>query len=366
MASPILRLATRLTRRTRTTAWAIAFACMVLVGGLALVDGLRGGIDSVTARLESAVGVYIRGAELLESRIPVTVVARLHDGAGLLRVHTGSLHVDAVAFDVVVASAERVEGGVAIGEYPLGETEVAVDAGLRERIEATLGTPIGPLVNLTVLGTTTAALPVAPPPPVRPELFPDGWAWVRAELLASISATEGPAVQAILSETPLDAGFLSEFGLSRLETIGAIGFFEGSVDEAAGALASLSLVIAVVIGLLVYAAMSLEVHQRAGEIRTLRSLGARPSAVAAIYEGQAITLALLGATLGSALGVILAHGIVSFAPLAGLPNLVVLGVPSGPVALAYAVAVLAGVIGGLVPSRAAALLARRPKEVGGF
>src|SRR3990170_2602530 len=57
----------RLTRRTRTTAWAVAFACMVLVGSLALVDGLRAGADSVAGRFETGPAVYIRGTDLLHS-----------------------------------------------------------------------------------------------------------------------------------------------------------------------------------------------------------------------------------------------------------------------------------------------------------
>src|SRR5438477_87512 len=53
MPRPVLRLATRLTRRTRTTAWAIAFACMVLVGTLSLADGFANGVGSVADRIGS-------------------------------------------------------------------------------------------------------------------------------------------------------------------------------------------------------------------------------------------------------------------------------------------------------------------------
>src|SRR2546430_17614413 len=65
MPRPVLRLATRLTRRTRTTAWAIPFACMVLVGTLRLAVGFASGITSVADRIGSGPSVYIRRAELL-------------------------------------------------------------------------------------------------------------------------------------------------------------------------------------------------------------------------------------------------------------------------------------------------------------
>src|SRR3989304_4100286 len=97
----------RLTRRTRTTAWAVAFAWMVLVGSLALVDGLRAGADSVAGRFETGPAVYIRGTDLLESRIPLDGLAGLPDGAEALRVRAGVLEVNGHRRDVKVGSACR-------------------------------------------------------------------------------------------------------------------------------------------------------------------------------------------------------------------------------------------------------------------
>lgn len=51
MARPLLRLATRFTRRTRLTAWAVALTCTVLVGSLVLVDGLANGVGSIADRI---------------------------------------------------------------------------------------------------------------------------------------------------------------------------------------------------------------------------------------------------------------------------------------------------------------------------
>src|SRR5438445_13873605 len=106
--------------------------------------------------------------------------------------------------------------------------------------------------------------------------------------------------------------------------------------------------------------MSLEVHSRAREIATLRSLGASSATVAGVYEAQAVVLALAGAILGSALGIVAAHAVVSFAPLLGLPNLILLSPPVVPVGLAFAVALLAAALAGRVPpGRPAALIRAR-------
>ena len=85
------------------------------------------------------------------------------------------------------------------------------------------------------------------------------------------------------------------------------GFVLRGDAEAEAALAPLVLVIAAVIGLLVFHALSLEIHQRREEIRTLRSVGASPGLVAAVYEGQALTLAAVGATVGAGLGIVLSR-----------------------------------------------------------
>src|SRR5207253_5073192 len=167
----------------------------------------------------------------------------------------------------------------------------------------------------------------------------------------------------ILADAPLDPAVIAYLRLTRLETLGAIGFVRGSVAEVQMSLTLLALVIAVVIGLLVYAAMSLEVHQRAREIATLRSLGASPSTVAVVYEVQAILLASAGAVVGTALGIVVANAVVSFAPLMGLPNLVVLSLPLDAIGLALLVSILAAVVAGFVPSRRAAVLVRAPGAI---
>src|SRR5439155_876398 len=90
-------------------------------------------------------------------------------------------------------------------------------------------------------------------------------------------------------------------------------------------------------------------------------LGLRPAGSLDRHErngAQAVALALAGAILGSALGIVTAHAVVSFAPLAGLPNLVILSPPTAAVGLALLISGVAAVLAGLVPSRRAAVLIR--------
>ena len=358
MARPILRLATRFTRRTRATAWAIAFACMVLVGAISLADGLANGVGSVANRIGSGPAVYIQGNELLSSAIDSEALSSVTGDFVAMRGHAAGLEINGLALSVFVVALESYHGGIGTIVFPAGPRNVSLDVGLRDQIQAESGMPVATSGNLSLFGLHLTDLPIVAPPPTRSELFPDNWAYVRADLLIAMNATQGGPVQAILADAPLEPAVIASLRLTRLETLGAIGFIRGSVAEVQSALTLLALVIAVVIGLLVYAAMSLEVHARAREIATLRSLGASPATVAGVYEAQAIVLALAGAILGSALGIVAAHAVVSFAPLAGLPNLVILSPPTAAVLLALLISVVAAVFAGLAPSRRAAVLVR--------
>ena len=358
MPRPILRLATRFTRRTRATAWAIAFACMVLVGAMSLADGLANGVGSVANRIGSGPAVYIQGNELLASAIDPAALSNITVDFVAMRAHAAGLEINRLTLSVFVVALQSYHNGVGTVALPAGPRNVSLDVGLPAQIEAESGMPVATSGNVSLFGLHLTDLPIVAPPPTPSELFPDNWAYVPPDLLIAMNATQGGPVQAILATTPLDPAVVSSLRLTRLETLGAIGFVRGSIAEVQSSLMLLALVIAVVIGLLVYAAMSLEVHARAREIATLRSLGASPATVAGVYEAQAIVLALAGAVLGSALGIVAAHAVVSFAPILGLPNLVILSPPTAAVVLALLVSILAAVLAGLVPSRRAAVLVR--------
>ncbi len=357
MARPILRLATRFTRRTRMTAGAIAFACMVLVGAMSLADGLANGVGSVANRIGTGPAVYIQGNELLSSTIDSVALSNLTGDFVAMRAHAASLEINGLTLSIFIVALESYRGGNRTIAFPVGPRDVSLDVGLRDQIQAQSGMVVATSANVSLFGLHLTDLPIVAPPPTRSELFPDNWAYVRADLLIAMNATQGGPVQAILADAPLDPAFIASLRLTRLETLGAIGFVRGSVAEVQSSLSLLAAVIAVVIGLLVYAAMSLEVHARGREIATLRSLGASPATVAGVYEAKAIVLALAGAILGSALGIVAAHAVVSFAPLVGLPNLVILSPPTVAVGLAVLISLVAAVLAGLVPSRRAAVLA---------
>src|SRR5436309_13618520 len=100
MARPILRLATRFTRRTRATAWAIAFACMVLVGAMSLADGLANGVRSVANRIGTGPAVYIQGNELLACAIEPVTLPNVSGDLIVFRAPAAGVEVHGLTFSV--------------------------------------------------------------------------------------------------------------------------------------------------------------------------------------------------------------------------------------------------------------------------
>src|SRR5439155_2144685 len=107
------------TRRTRTTAWAIAFACMVLVGTLSLADGFANGVGSVADRIGSGPAVYIRGPELLASEIDVDRLSVIPGDFLALRAHTGELEINNESLPIVVVALVNYLAGNATNSFPV-------------------------------------------------------------------------------------------------------------------------------------------------------------------------------------------------------------------------------------------------------
>lgn len=116
---------------------------------------------------------------------------------------------------------------------------------------------------------------------------------------------------------------------------------------AVGAIGGISLLVGA-IGIVTI--MTIAINERTNEIGLLRALGARQSQVLSLFLGEAIVLAAVGGLSGLALGIGIAQ-LLHFA----LPALPV-HTPVIYVLLAEAVAVVIGLLAGVLPARRAALL----------
>jgi putative ABC transport system permease protein len=116
---------------------------------------------------------------------------------------------------------------------------------------------------------------------------------------------------------------------------------------AVGAIGGISLLVGA-IGIVTI--MTIAINERTNEIGLLRALGARQSQVLSLFLGEAIVLAAIGGLSGLVLGIGIAQ-LLHFA----LPALPV-HTPVHYVLLAEAIAVVIGLLAGVLPARRAALL----------
>lgn len=356
----MLRLVLRANRRTRATALGVAFAVLLLTAGFALLDGMRAGVNDLADRIEPAPVLFLAGDVPTESEIDASVLAAAPGEFLSLHVVSGALALGSDAWPATIAYVERSDR-VPLWSVPAGE--VLLGPSLRSRLER--WTPIDVGTDLAVSSAQAAVtLTVAGAyPPARP--FPDDWAVVSREDMRTLRPSLDASVSGVVVEpdNPGAIDALRAAGLTEFETVAAPGFLRAGTAEVLASLVPLVATVGVLVALLVYNAMSVEVAQRAREIRLLRQIGAGPGRVGTVYLGQALVLAIYGGLLGLAGGIVAAHGIVSFASLVGLANVVAPSVSPGLAALALGVSVAAGVIGGLVPAMRTGRLARPSREV---
>jgi putative ABC transport system permease protein len=115
---------------------------------------------------------------------------------------------------------------------------------------------------------------------------------------------------------------------------------------ALGAIATISLLVA---GVLVMNVMLVAVSQRTAEIGLMKALGARPRQITSLFLTEAVLLALLGSLIGLAIG-----ELITWAARQVLPFQAV--APTWAVVFGIVVAIICGLVFGILPARRAARL----------
>src|SRR2546427_254590 len=136
-----------------------------------------------------------------------------------MRAHAASLEINRLALPVFVVALEAYHGGIGTIAFPAGPRNVSLDVGLRHQIEAESGMPVATSGNVSLFGLHLTDLPIVAPPPTRSALFPDNWAYVRADLLIAMNATQGGPVQAILAEAPLDPAVVAAHAVASFAPV---------------------------------------------------------------------------------------------------------------------------------------------------
>ena len=113
------------------------------------------------------------------------------------------------------------------------------------------------------------------------------------------------------------------------------------------------LVMAIVIALMgIATTLSLSIHERTHEIGLLRAVGQTPGQIRTMVRGEAMIVALFGASGGVGLGLILARAVMT--SLSGEFSVTAFTVPIIPLVVTLALAALAGVLAAVYPAHRAA------------
>ncbi len=135
--------------------------------------------------------------------------------------------------------------------------------------------------------------------------------------------------------------------LSQQQMLDVLGSVLGVITFAVGALGGISLLVG---GVGIFTIMTIAVRERTNEVGLLRAVGARRGQVAAIFLGESVLLGAVGGIAGLLTGATLV--LVMGELMSGLP--VKFSVPF--IIAAEAVAVVIGLIAGVLPARRAAAM----------
>ena len=374
LAAPAARLGVpgRLARgnalRTPRRTWATASALMIGLALVSLVAVLAASLKaSATAALDTALRadlVLTAGGSLAGGSVPTVVAETLAAApevgavspvragfADLAGAGTALVAIDPTTWEDVAAISVTAgalaglaeQGTVMVDTDVAAEHDLAVDdvvageflaTGHRDLTVAAVFEP-DQLLSGWVLGTATYDANVAQPLDAAVLVVGDrGVPLERVrEAVAAVTAAY-PAVQ------------VQDQGEYREATAGQVDQLLALVT----ALLGMALLISV---LGITNTLALSVHERTREIGLLRAVGMTRRQVRAMIRWEAVTVAVLGALLGTAVGIAFAWALVRALADEGLTRLVV---PGGQLAVDVAVAALAGMVAAVLPARRAARL----------
>ncbi|WP_396611647.1 FtsX-like permease family protein [Haloferax sp. S1W] len=203
---------------------------------------------------------------------------------------------------------------------------------------AVVGGPNSPTnAEVAVNGeTTTVSVTGRSPNPV----IEDTWYVGRLETVSELGPTERVAL------TTSD-------GDAATPLLSALRFFVLGTEELVRILQLATLASGILVGVTIYSVVRITIKERRPDIAVLRSTGATPLQVVALYTFRAVVLSGLGLALGYSFGVIIVRAVLNAAIYLGLPTSLSLAISPpvvGLLGIATVVLLGAGIVAGILAS----------------
>ena len=195
-------------------------------------------------------------------------------------------------------------------------------------------------------------------------IFPNDWIITSNTILESLSPdlANNYSFIIVFEDNEVVQDFVRDNDLMSKPTTSAVSFFEAGIYQVEGNLWSIVLTTGIIVILLVYSIMSIEIQYHEPTIKNLRGLGAKKRVIIGIFTLKAVLITVTGGIIGIALGICIANGVVSLSSLAGINTIIVPLVTSSSLMQPLALSLVAGLVGGLIPSFKASKILRGRRE----
>ncbi len=197
-------------------------------------------------------------------------------------------------------------------------------------------------------------------------IFPNDWIMVSEEKMIELSpGLDNNYSFLIIYDWDEEAngdlqGIVDSHGLKIRSTTSVVAFFESGIYQVEDNLWAIVLTTGMIVILLVYSIMSIEIQFHKATIDNLKGLGAKRRVIIGIFTLKALFITMAGGILGIALGICVANGVVSISSLFGINTIIIPLIKMDTLLLPLALSLMAGLIGGLLPSlKASGIVDRR-------
>ncbi|MCK5038966.1 MAG: ABC transporter permease [Thermoplasmata archaeon] len=193
-------------------------------------------------------------------------------------------------------------------------------------------------------------------------IFPNDWIIISNEMMKDLSPSLSNNYSFIIvfEDDDIIQNFIKENDLISRPTTSAVSFFETGIYQVEGNLWSIVLTTGIIVIMLVYSIMSIEIQYHKPTIENLKGLGAKRRVIIGIFTLKAILITVTGGIIGIALGICVANGVISISSLAGINTIIVPLVTHNSLIQPLALSIIAGLVGGLIPSlKATNILGRK-------
>jgi hypothetical protein len=350
MKKMVFKLSAQGNKRILFTVVGIAVCIMYLTGTIGMVEGLNAGTTQLSSRVKQGPLLVYKNS-LNESFIPFSTTNELSGEFTPYRIvevqvsanSTSILKTYALSSDNLTEQLGETSQNVFLGKGIIdfaNNLNISLNIDDNLTLEAHEGSTNSSF-NATYITLALESL-----------LFPNDWIIASEETILTLKSPleGGYSFLVVPQNNTADLQYLKSKGYDTVQTASFLTFFERGIFQIEEDLWGIIATSALVITILVYSIMSIEVQYKIEDIRILRYLGGSRKLVMAVFILKAFFISLLGGVLGVAMGVVAMNAITSFSPLIGFNTLVIPQASWQSVALPFFVALLFGLIGGLLPA----------------